>query len=376
MQSQPTSEIEKAIDLLIALKSARPASFDEAMAKISSAPTAGDGAEAAHASSLVLGLLKGPFGIDSSGMLLELAAKLPRMADEALGLCSKGSPAPASLASRILRMHKLGSPWARFLLRSMRDGLLPQDRECVFELASRLQMAVAEGEGSFDWLGSPDEFYEALGAFFELDCDWRSLSAQTGLDFLPWILQYWLHDGSSASFQSAVKASCRLMERGAISGLSPSSWLEFARPPHEEHARASIEAMELCLLLSLPLLLKNTAGPCLMFCKSAYPTPWMAEALRAVARIDPRGPLELDFDGLSCAYFVNSRIPDHDSDEWQLPLVACFEALVDAGADPRSIAPQLELSSLARHPTIAAAVEAAQIMEQASQGRDSRRKTL
>lgn len=376
MQPQAPSEIDKAIELLIALKSARPASFESAMARISAAPRPGEGEEAAHASSLALGLLKGPFGPDSSAMLVDLAAKLPRRSGGALGLATRSGAEPASLASRALRMHKLGSPWARFLMRAMRDGALPVDRECAFELAGRLQMTVEEDESSFDWLGSPDEFHEALGAFFQLDCDWALLSEQTGLDFLPWILSHWLHEGSAASFGSALSSCARLMAAGAVSGLSPASWLQFARPDHSEHAAASLAAMSQCLLHSLPELSAQGASPCLMFCKSAYPTPWMAQALEAVLALDPEGIRKLDEEGLSCAYFLNLRLVDHESSEWQGPLLESFDALLRAGADPRSIAPQRGVASLAKHPRIAAAVEAALIAEQTGGGRGKSRKAL
>lgn len=360
MQQQP-SEIDKAIELLIALKSARPASFDDAMSKLAAAPLAGEGDDAAHASSLALGLLKGPFGHDSSGMLLELSMKLARMPDGALALTGKAGSKPASLVSRALRMHGLGSPWIRFLMLAMRDGKIPQDRECAFDLACRLEASVEDGEEGFGWLGHPDAFHEALCAFFSWDCDWCSISEQTKLDFLPWILRYWLSESTPASFESALKASMSLLAHGAISGLTSSSWLEFAKPTFDEHARTSIEAMRACLRACMPLIESERASPCLMFCKWAHPTPSMANALRVVIALDPHGPSAVDADGLSCAYFINARIADHESHEWQRPLLDCFDVLLAAGADPRLIAPQLALSSLARHPRIAAAVEAAQI---------------
>lgn len=365
---QPASEIDKAIEMLIALKSARPASFDEAMRRIDSAPSAGSGDDSVHASSLALGLLKGPFGRDSSGMFMEMSAKLPRMPGGALGLASKSGGDPQSLVSRALRSHGLASPWIRFFMQSIRDGKLPVDKDCAFDLACRLQETADDGEDRPGWLGAPDSFHEALGAFFSWDCDWGVLSEQARMDFLPWILQYWLHEGGPASFESAL-CSCRsLMDGGAAQGLAPASWLEFARPTHSEHAQASLEAMAQCLLLSLGSIRDAGLGPCLMFCKQAYPTPWMAQALRKAIAIDPLGPTQVDAEGLSCPYFINQRITDHESSDWQHPLLDCFHALLDAGADPCLIAPQLALSSIARHPRIAAAVEAAQIESQTFAG--------
>jgi hypothetical protein len=222
---QPTSEIDKAIDMLIALKSARPASFDEAMRRIADSPLNSEVDESVHASSLALGLIKGPFGHDSSGMFMEISAKLPRLDTGAIGVISKNDVRPQSLASRALRIHGLSSPWIRFLMQTMRDGKLPVDKDCAFDLACRLQEMIDDGEDRFDWLGNPDAFHETLGAFFSWDCDWRAVSEQARMDFMPWILQCWLHEGSPASFDSALRSCRSLMEHGATQGLSPFSWL-------------------------------------------------------------------------------------------------------------------------------------------------------
>jgi hypothetical protein len=370
------SEIDKAIDLLIALKSARPQSFDDAMAKIQRSDACAPKDNAAHASNLALGLLKGAFGPDSSRMLLELADSLPRLASGALGLASKPGAPPASLAAKTLRMHGLGSAWTRFIMRAIRDGLMPVDPDCSFELACRLEESVDDPADGHGWLGHPEAFHEALGSFFGWNIDWRSLEANARFDFLPWIFEHWLHEASPASVAIALDSCLALLEAGAANGLTPSSWLEFARPATPEHSDKSLQAMRACLALTLPIILDSGQRPCLMLCKLAYPTPAMPKALREAAALDPGGHAHIDSEGRSCLYWVNERVAQHDSSQWQGPLLDCFSELLRLGADARLIAPQISLSSMANHPQIAAAVECAEISDRAASGSAHASKSL
>jgi hypothetical protein len=357
----PPSEIDKAIELLIALKSARPQTFDQAMARIHASKAESPTDESSYASNLVIGLIKGSFSAESSRMLMELTKKLPRLTSGALGLTSRAESSPASLASRVLRIHGLSSAWTRFFMQAIRDGFMPMDPDCAFDLACRIEEIVEDSDEPNHWLGTPDSYHESLEAFFTWRIDWNDLETQTRFEFLPWILQHWLHEGSRSSVHSAIKSCRALIRNGATSGLTSSSWLEFARLDYDELADEALCTMAECLNACAPLIHQQGLSPCSMFCKLAYPTHAMDRFLRLVASTDPQGPRHIDPDGLSCLYWINARVCQHDSPQWQDPLLKCFSTLVELGSDPRYIAPQLSLSSIANHPKIAAAVEAAEI---------------
>lgn len=363
-QIDPPSEIDKAIELLIALKSARPQSFEQAMSRIHASKAESPDDESSYASNLVIGLIKGAFSAESSRMLMELTKKLPRLNSGALGLASRTESSTSSLASRVLRIHGMSSAWTRFFMQAIRDGLMPMDPDCAFDLACRIEEIVEDSDEPSHWLGTPDSYHESLEAFFSWSIDWNDLERQTRFEFLPWILQHWLHEGSRASVQSAIKSSLALIRSGATSGLTSASWLEFARLDYDELAEDALCALGESLNACAPLISEQGLSPCSMFCKLAYPTQAMDGFLRLVASIDPVGPKHLDSDGLSCLYWINARVCQHDSPQWQEPLLRCFSTLVELGSDPRYIAPQVSLSSIAKHPKIAAAVEAAEIAQQ------------
>jgi hypothetical protein len=355
----PPSEIDKAVDLLAALKSARPAAFEAAMARLALAPRGGDAEQPAHASSLALGLLKGPFGRASSAMLLDLAGSLPRLPTGALGLAARPGAEPSSLAVAALRSHRLADPWTRFVAESIRDGLMPFDPDAAVELAC--QVFLEDPEDPDLSFGPPERFHATLAAFFAWPCDWKALSEQAHFDFVPWILRHWLDEGGPECFSSAAKACRILMAADAAPGLGPRRWLAFCSPPHPSAEAEGLAAMAECLAPLLPQIAASGESPCSTLCRLATPGPSMLPALRKVAELDPGGPLHVDAEGLSCLYWLNERLGEHDGSEWQLPLLACFDALVELGADPRSIAPQRPLSSVAKHPRVAAAVEAADL---------------
>jgi hypothetical protein len=366
MSLGPPSEIDKAIALLSALKSARPKAFDEALALLMAAP--GPDSEPSRsdsgqsASALALGLLQGSFSPQAAQMILDLAPQLPRLPSGAVAASSRPGSPPSSLASIAMR-RGLERPWARFFAQAIRDGSLPCDPDCAADVASRLEDAFEDADDQTPWAGRPDLFHDALGALIDWPIDWAGARAQTGFDFVPWILERWLHEGGPDAYASATRACSRLFEANACGPLPAGAWLAFARPPKPELLAPSLVAMSQCLPLCSQALSDAGLTPCGLFCKLAYPCPSMGAALRECAKLDPQGPFAVAPDGSSCMSWINERLGQPGGALWRGPLLECFEILIELGADPRWIAPRVSPADLAKDPLVAAAIEAAEIAE-------------
>lgn len=354
-------EIDRAVDLLATLKSVSPELFAQAMARLSADPDPKD--SAFHASSFALGLIKGPHSTAGARALLSISSQLPTLPSGALGFIPSAKSSPLSLASKAISLHGMHSPWALFFARSIRDGIAPLDPDCAFDIACRLD-EIVEGQYAGDgehssWLGHPDMFHEAFGAFFEWGCDWRDICRSAGFDFLPWALDSWLSVGGPASCSSATRACRILMASGAPCPPKQFSWLSFARWVDADNPQSSFGAMVECLALEQAA--GSASFPCIDFCERSMPNPFMAAALARVAEFDPAGLLGVDSLGRSAVGWLNARLRSRSSAEWQAPILASFATLVGLGADPRHIVERVDLASHAAHPSIAAAIEAAEL---------------
>lgn len=355
-------EIDRAVELLATLKAVSPDIFAQAMARLAADPDPSDAA--VHASSFALGLVKGQHSAESARALLDMSDQLPRLPSGALGVVARPKGIALSLASKAISLHGMHSPWALFFARSIRDGAMPMDPDCAFDIACRLDEFV-EGQYAGDgeqsaWLGHPDNFHEAFAAFFDWRCDWRDICHSASFDFMPWALDSWLSVGGAASCASATRACRRLMASGAAKSPKPFSWLAFSRWVDVDDPQNSFDAMLECLALEQAAS-GSQGAPCIDFCERAMPTPFMAPALARVAAFDPQGLFAVDSLGRSAVGWLNSRLRSRSSEEWQAPILACFAALVALGADPRHIVERVDLAAHAAHPSIAAAIEAAEL---------------
>ena len=360
---QSPSEIDRSIETLIALKAASPELYQQALGRIQKAPCSKPDDEQAHASSLAIGLLRGDFSDANAKTLLLIAAKLPRLPGGALGLAMKQGRL-ASLASKALRLHGPGGLWMRFIFEAMGARLIPIDEEAAIEFATRLQES-SDDEDS--WLGAPESFHQTLLAYFKLPIDWKSAGGQSGIDFLPWIFENWLHDSSSLAAKSALEACILLLRAGACDGLGERGCLELCRQAHEANEALQLEALGLAMRA-----LRTAGATCpsfpLLFSRKAHPTPLLSKALELALAQSISGPDELDESGCSCGYHLNARLDEHAGSEWIDPLLAAFSLWVERGGDPRLIAAQRPVVQLAKHPLVASFIERALIDEAALPG--------